>query len=58
MHDVETAREWARREAAKLPAMTADQARSAALLARRIDARLAETAPASTPLDNPGTPAV
>ena len=38
------AREWARREAAKLPPFTPAEARQAALIARRIDARGAAAA--------------
>jgi hypothetical protein len=37
-----TPRDWARREAARLPSLTAAEARLAALLARRIDARVAD----------------
>ena len=37
-----TPRDWARREAARLPSLTAAEARQAALLARRIDARVAD----------------
>ena len=37
-----TPRDWARREAARLPSLTAAEARQATLLARRIDARVAD----------------
>lgn len=39
MPDPEDIRAWAREQAAKLPPLTAEQARQVALVARRIDAR-------------------
>ncbi|MFF5228418.1 hypothetical protein [Dactylosporangium sp. NPDC000521] len=44
MTDEQRILDWARREAAKLPPFTADEAREVGLIAARIDARRAETA--------------